>query len=299
MANVATTLKDALARLEQKRDGIFTSWAKTQTPFPGNTQSLANDEITKIAIAQYGYEAWQILLTKKADDLLILDLGAVVGPDRAKRIVESSRLSLHKPHDPTPSPPPKARPATDEQEATVSLTPVQKILLAVSGALLLLAIGFFWKLILGGVLIGLLVGGSALIVFTNMKKLGGGLLAGGVAVAALVGSLLPASADSESKIRSDPAARAETLCRQALEGERSNVGHDSIGEYTIDSGMNGTHFWDEAILRTDGAYSVEVTNKSDFTDSMCPVRVVGRCTVDGSTVTITQSFTRSGYIACG
>lgn len=305
MNKTAATLQEVLSRFQRKQDGLFTAWAKTQTPYPLKVQSFNDEQVLSAAMSRYGAEAWGLLLSQKADALIAADLSTVFGAERSLRLLSASR-STRESHLPSQSERPAIRPTSvAPHKATSSATPwtamtfMQKGAVIATAGVALVAVVLFWKIILAVTVLAAFAGGFLLIIFTDMKKLGGSAVAISAAAIALIGSLMPAAADEVGGTSSDPSSAAETLCRRALEGERSAISHDNIGEYTIDSGMTGTRFMDYATLRPDGSYSVEVTNKSDFTDSMCPVRVVGRCIVDGQSVNVTQSLTRSGYISCG
>lgn len=290
MSNPATVLSDVLQRFQRGEDGRFTVWARAQVGYPDSVWGRPDEDLLAQMEAAYSASVLAVLAKEGAAKIVQADLTAVVGQTRASRIWSLFITPAERRVSPAPAPP---------EAPKVRFNTLHYIGFGVLGLSSLYALVVFWKALLAVVLLAVVGGGIWLLCMRRTRMIGAGVMAALLVAVGVAGQFMPSAEAAGGAASEDrPDLSAESACSLAL--DRGTMGQASnFGEVVTNNQMTGSRFSAESTLRADGSYAVQVVNKSEFTDSMCPARLVGTCVVNGDDVQVTSPLRRDGYIACG
>lgn len=291
MAKSTAVLADIIQRFQDRRAGLFADWARAQCGYPDTVWGHSDAALVEHLRAVYGAEVLDVLAKQGAAQIVLTDMAAVVGQSRADRIWSLSVT----PHVEARTPDPRTDSRVGDERQKFSA--VHYLGFAILGASIVWGLFAFWKVVLGILILLTFAGGFLLVCIRSTRIAGAGILASACVVVGIAGAVLPATESNEAgSVRPD--LSAESRCSLAL--EEGTLGNASnFGEAVINNQMVGSRFSSESVLQVDGSYAVTIENKSEFTDSTCPISLVGRCIVNGDQVTVTSPLRRAGYIACG
>ncbi len=246
--------------------------------------------------ATYGAAPLDVLAKQGADRIVLADLAAVVGDNRAARVWSLSRKPSSRAAAILPTPTP-----TLPVESEAKFTALHYIGFVLLGLATVYGLVTFWKAVLALVMLAVAVAAIWLMCIRSTRMIGAGAMVAALVVMSIAGQFMPKpeAGDFFEEFNAEhPDLAAESACSLAL--DNGTTGHAAdFGEAVINSQMTGSRFSAESTLRADGSYAVQVTNKSDITDSTCPARLIGACVVSGDDVQVTSPLRRAGYIACG